>query len=214
MVDHPFMDEGLRRWIVSYARQNQWRVPGWMTLGDLVQEGYICYMKVLRHPNYSGLARRQNPSKENRRVFMSLVKKSFVNYIHDLSNEKPPEDNLSTVAERMGRVDEDVLDRLVPPNEDDDPRDKLPLEHFSEALRDLRTALTSDLGDAFDYVKIKCRRTGLIKRETNNQRWCRLANIVARKVAKELGFKPRLYDPKVVDMLDLAMQYDEAGAPG
>ena len=221
MLDHPYMDEGLRRWIASYARRNHWRIANWSgndneeKVQDLIQEGYAVYLKVLRHPNYVGLAKRRNPTKENRRVFMSLVKRAFENRVHDLSNEKPPEDTLSTVAVRMGRIDEAVLDTITPPDEDEDPRDKLPLEHFSEALTDLRTAMSTDLGDAFGYIKTKGKRTGLTKRETDNQRWCRLATLIARRTAKELGFKNYpTYDPKVVDMLDLAMQYDEAGVPG
>jgi hypothetical protein len=216
MTDHPYMDEGLRRWIAAYASRNLWRVPSWMTLDDLIQEGFICYTNVLRHENYRGLARVREPTKDNRRVFMSLVKKAFTNHIHDLANEKPPEETLSALADKLGLEENDALDRLdvARPSLYDDPPGVIPLKKFSEELSDLKIALMADLGDALAFVKTKCKRTGLVKRETHNQRWCRLAAIIAQRSVPDPGFTARHYDPKSVDMLDLAVQYADLRALG
>lgn len=112
-VADPYLDAGMRGWIVQTARKNLHRVVGY-ELDDLVQEGYYCFYKCKRryvgkcdvgvaNPNkvwrYLPL---NNPTKDNQRHFMALVKMSFLNHIVSLSRknprELPDEDILATIS--------------------------------------------------------------------------------------------------------------------
>ena len=42
------MDQGARNWLHKYARRQYWRVAAWIDYDDLIQDGYIEYLEVLR----------------------------------------------------------------------------------------------------------------------------------------------------------------------
>jgi len=73
------MDSGAVGWLIKTADKNFWRVEGYMTRSDLVQDGYACYLKVVE--NYKGKAK-------NKAHLMSLFKTTFTNHIHDLANKR------------------------------------------------------------------------------------------------------------------------------
>lgn len=43
-----FMDAGARNWLYKFAQRQYWRVAAWIDYDDLVQDGYIEYLEVLR----------------------------------------------------------------------------------------------------------------------------------------------------------------------
>jgi hypothetical protein len=42
------MDAGARNWMYAYAKKNYWRVAAWIDYDDLIQDGYIEYLEVVR----------------------------------------------------------------------------------------------------------------------------------------------------------------------
>lgn len=72
------LDAGMRGWIVKTSKKNYWRVPTYYQLEDLIQDGMVTYAYCNRkYQHVTAIAH-----------FMSLVKVSFLNHIHDLSNER------------------------------------------------------------------------------------------------------------------------------
>ena len=72
------LDFCIRSWLFSYAQKNLWRVPEWYDIDDLIQDGYMCVAKC--EQRYTHVTSRPH--------FMSLIKVTFSNHIHDLSTKK------------------------------------------------------------------------------------------------------------------------------
>lgn len=116
-----YFDTILRSWIASYARSQRWRIAGWYSVSDLIQDGYICYCKcrdayTLGEPDPTAIhdLNTSNPDKSQRRHFMALVQRAFINHIHTLSsrymvNREEPIDCPAS----MDSVT--MLEELVPP---------------------------------------------------------------------------------------------------
>ena len=66
---------------MNTARANYWRVSSWYDLEDLIQDGMECYARC--KDRYQFVA--------NQSHFMSLVKKTYINYIHNLAIKKSRE---------------------------------------------------------------------------------------------------------------------------
>lgn len=62
------------------ARREYWRVSRWMDLDDLIQDGFMCWYRVIRR-----YARVPHGSSKHR---MALFKRVFTNHIHDLSKRR------------------------------------------------------------------------------------------------------------------------------
>lgn len=82
----PFFDKGCRGWIVKTARKNYWRMPAYVGLDDLIQEGLLAYAICKA---------RYRDTVENKRHFMALVQVVFLNRITDLANERTRGDDIS-----------------------------------------------------------------------------------------------------------------------
>lgn len=75
------LDRSLIGWIVNTARANYWRVSSWYDLEDLIQDGMECYARCKDRYQYVA----------NQSHFMSLVKKTYINHIHNLAIKKSRE---------------------------------------------------------------------------------------------------------------------------
>lgn len=187
-----YLDEGLRLWIMATAHQNHWRAPAWMSVNDLIQDGFMCYEKCVKR--YERLTRNLNPRKHHRRNFMALVKITFTNHIHDLSStrteqrERPissvqgEEDTFESWMDRNGQAEESTAELGIL------------LKQAPLQIQEFLIALKHDaaLGPTRGYEDGK--RTAAQKAmdlETPNQYACRLANL----------------DPKQVDMVKVLRQY-------
>lgn len=84
-MDDPYLDAGMRGWIVNFARSSYWRVQNTMELDDLISEGYLAYYRC--RDRYTDLTQRKHPSAAQRRQFMALVKVAFRNRITTLAWE-------------------------------------------------------------------------------------------------------------------------------
>jgi hypothetical protein len=74
------MDVGARRWLFKHARENHWRVARWVEFEDLVQDGLVCWYRVIR--------RYERVPKGSSRHRMALFMRTFRNHIHDLSKQR------------------------------------------------------------------------------------------------------------------------------
>lgn len=72
------MDDGVRKWIARTARENFWRVQSFYEIDDLIQDGYICYMKV----------RSRYPQAKKPAHIMRLLQVTFKNHIQDLARRR------------------------------------------------------------------------------------------------------------------------------
>lgn len=71
------MDSGAVGWLLKTAEANYWRVDGFYLKSDLIQDGYICYLKVAE--------RYKSKSKAH---LMALFKTTYINHITDLANAR------------------------------------------------------------------------------------------------------------------------------
>lgn len=69
------MDVGARNWLIKTAKQNYWRVACWYELEDLIQDGYVCYAKVIQ----------RYPKAQTAKHVMALFQITFTNHITDLA---------------------------------------------------------------------------------------------------------------------------------
>lgn len=148
------MDQGVRGWIFKTARENLWRVSGHIELGDLVQDGFLFWHRiVLRYPNVTETKHR-----------MALFKTSFTNHIHDLSKKKS---RLELVAESDLDVPMDALIDGEDPGADPD---------IAFIVRELPPALMRMLMRLLEGDPPYRRRLDW-SRETTNERLCRFAGL-------------------------------------
>lgn len=184
-----YMDEGLERWLWRTAHRNHWRVAAWISREDLIQDGYLCYMKCV--DTYQRLLRKRRPRKDDRRNFMALVRTTYERHITDLANART-EQRAERVASQLCREDdtpEAYLERHGP-------------AELAEVFGDITTlitgapveiqnvvlALAGDTGEALHYLVKKGKRFSC--RETNNEYLCRLAKV-----------------DKSVDMVEMISEY-------
>jgi hypothetical protein len=184
MEKHVYLDRGLRGWIVNTSRAQHWRVSSWYSLEDLEQDGYLCYAKCWHH--YRTLFDVPEPTPDQRRHFMALVKTAYVNHIATLSTKFPVRCGEIAVSQLDLPLDEkllpreaseDLLDRLLPPEAEQASvlcaLAKLPVE-----LADVVERLLQDGFDGGKYLRRKINNgTGRTKhkvRETTAEYWERV----------------------------------------
>lgn len=97
----------IRRWVISYAKKNYWRVVGFYDLDDLIQDGLMVAIKC----------RQKYGSDLDPPHFMSLVKTSFYNHIGALLRQKrgvyEHSSNFPDLAAKSSTTETDILDRIL-----------------------------------------------------------------------------------------------------
>lgn len=78
----PYLEPSVQGYIVKVARKNFWKVASWYEFDDLVQDGYLCYAKC--RARFRGNV---EPTKEDRKTFMSYFQMAFSNHITDLQQD-------------------------------------------------------------------------------------------------------------------------------
>ncbi len=184
-IEDPYLDAGIRGYIVTTARTNAKRIAG-QDVADLVQEGYVVYYHcraryVGRRPTRraDGRLRRaipaKNPDAAARRHFMSLFKRALHN-------------RLATMATRQSAYSELNITDLAPT---DDLiaatwESVLPVEAevatasvlLASAPREIKQLFALLIDDALRLSGYRRYGHGrLAKRDTNNRYWCRLLGL-------------------------------------
>lgn len=187
----PYLDDGMVGFIEKFARKNHWRVASWLDLDDLIQEGWMCYYAVRRHPKYASLNDKAEPTPDDVRQVAAMVRTTLVRRMHTLAN------SLNAVPESALSADGSVLiEDVAPPQECANgvaallagaPREVVELAQIfagdvvraagyvrdavgrRETTTEHRRRLRAD-GDGFERE----RRGRLGRRETTNEMYCRL----------------------------------------
>lgn len=122
MNEDPYLDAGVRGWIVTTAHQNFWKISFWYEFEDLVQDGYLCFAKCRARfepdwglidpwgcPLTPGrlIDANQNagvaPTGDDLRRFMAFFQMAYINHITDLANSrtKTPEVVMAGLSEKQ-----------------------------------------------------------------------------------------------------------------
>ena len=148
------MDQGVRGWIYNTARANMWRVSSHIDLADLMQDGYLIWVKVTaKYPNVTSQKHR-----------MGLFKTAFTNHIHDLSKKHS---RLDLVAEADLDTPMEVMLEGVDPNADPD------LAFIIKQLPPALMRVLSRMIETNSPYRLRLDHT----RETTNERLCRFAGL-------------------------------------
>jgi len=181
--DDVYLDAGLKGWIVNKARREFWRVASWYELDDLIQDGYICYVKCRNRyvlgPAIEGhsslVVVGDKPTRDQCRHFMSLVQTAFQNHIMTLaaSAARTTEDLVSPLPGDAGPT---VLDQPVA----EEATLRVFLSQLPSELREALQAVITDGADTGVYLRSRIRQDGgrvrLMRRavrETTSQYWAR-----------------------------------------
>jgi hypothetical protein len=99
--DDPYLDAGVRGWIVTTARKNYWKVASWYEITDLIQDGYLCYAKC--RARFIPQEDTPEPTHDDRKRFMAFFQMAYINQITDLANSrtKTPETAMAGLSEKQ-----------------------------------------------------------------------------------------------------------------
>lgn len=163
------MDDGARGWLFRTATKNYWRIARWYDLDDLIQDGYVCYCKVLqRYPDATDAPHR-----------MALFKRTYMNWITDLANKrtKSVQETLDCDAQSAADLDGPPMSFLagVPcPQSGMVELDAL-MASAPEVVRRALALFTTEEGRRAMRAAYRLRADGT--RETMNDRVCRLLGL-------------------------------------
>lgn len=187
-----YFDQSLRGWIFNHARQNYWRVASWMSLDDLVQDGFLCFAKCARR--YTFLTVKNHPLPEDRKQFMALVQSAFANHITNLANRRTATKDEITFSQLVAedQVDDD-LSYMLPSQPEEATLGALLAQAPSE-IKALFELLARDGSSAAGYLRTRLRkrvdRVGNERfqlghrklRETTNEHYCRRLGLDESKI--------------------------------
>lgn len=147
------MDAPAKLWLIKTMRKNFWRVAHWYSFEDLIQDGLLCWHVVCV----------KYPKVREQRQLMALFKRTYLNHIHKLANQ------------RTAQVLENSVDELPLTQWCDDTGRQL-RQLISEAPEPLRLVLQLILRDPALLDK-PCRRSLSGKRQTTNEWLCSLISL-------------------------------------
>jgi hypothetical protein len=185
------MDASARGWMVKQSVRHYWRVEAFMSVDDLLQDGQVHYLRILR----------RYPEVTDKPAVMALFKRAFINHIHDLSKKKSKHsveqvEELAARRRRPGRRVrvQQVFDWEHSPLDPgiSDPEMATFRAFLSKApkpVQDVIALLTKD--DTREALRAQYRVRNDGTRETVNERLCRLCG----------------YDPAQFDLAFLVRRY-------
>jgi len=195
------VDDGAKRWLHNTARKHAWRVvDSHYSKDDLIQDGYVCYYRVIAR--YTGTSKyfttdrgnvievdRTNQKPLTKAHLMSLFKTSFLNDITDKAKHRTrqPETTLADLTEDPDY--ESFLNRLKSCRVAEDIVSQVYIRQAPAILLRVLELQHTDAGRKRLRVPYRIRKNG--KRETMNERLCRLVGI----------------DNKAVDLVAMLKQY-------
>lgn len=189
----PYFDEGMHKWIMKTASSNLGRIANF-SLEDLIQEGLCCYWKCrntyvgkIKYNKRGELCRflpETNPDKTARKHLFCLVQTSFHNRLATLAYKQPSgwEMTISSLFS-VEAVIEEAWEKIVPPAEEELSIGML----IKQAPSEFKQLFDLLISDAMDIGYRRYGRGKKARRETTNQRFCRLLGITeSRDLSGEL----------------------------
>lgn len=181
----PYLDAGMKGWIVNTAKREYWRVTELCDLQDLVQDGYLCYAKCrCAYPKLSGV---KNPTKDHRRQFQALVSMAFANHISSLA-VKHKGVSVQAVSQlmRAGEIDDGTLLEQLMPSQ---PEQATFLALLASAPAEIKQLIELLISDGLDLLKFERKRTHRrLLRETTNEFYCRILHLdpITHNIAEQI----------------------------
>lgn len=154
------MDQAVMKWLVKTARRNFWRVQRWYEFDDLVQDGLMCWCRVIA--KYG--ADRDPPH------LTALFKTTFSNHITDLARKRT-----SMPDPNPANIDDDAVRFLVDFRHADVELLLTNSVGKQGPAADILMALSTDEGAA-RYRSFQGRRENNT-RMTTNEKFCRLVGV-------------------------------------
>lgn len=186
MTKEVYLDEGLQGWIAKTAYEQHWRVRAWYDVQDLIQDGFLCYVKcrnryTLGPPAEGHTAlNTDNPTPLQRKHFASLVMVAFTNHIMTLASRFALQKE-SAMSELLEDDSADAVERLIPHQQQEDASLRVLLSKAPAEITEAITKIMNDSKEGGDYLRTKLfsegtrvRRGRTSIRETTRQRWQRI----------------------------------------
>jgi hypothetical protein len=143
--------------MANHARANLWRVPEYIRLDDLLQDGHMHWQRlVLRYPEAYHPGHR-----------MALFKRTYANYIHDLARKRSRDPQLEYLLDDPLR--QDTISNLSVP---DTQWIETLVDRAPPAIRALFQLLTTENGRR--AMRAHCRVWAGGTRQTFNEKLCAL----------------------------------------
>ncbi len=191
----PYLDAGMKGFIVNTAKKEFWKVASYYEFADLVQDGYLCYYRC--RAAYIGKQKfdcfgkpcrflpKTNPDRIAQRHFMALVGRAFYNHISTLATKRmrvheQPLAHLDFKSHGEWTSDDhaQTWDKLLPPQLEEASIYTL-LVNAPAEIKQLAQLLVRDGLDLLKFERKRVHRRLL--RETTNEFYCRLLGVDATK---------------------------------
>lgn len=165
------MDAIARGWLHKTAAKHYWRVCKWYDLADLVQDGYLTYYRI----------RERYDTATDAKHVMSLFRVSYLNHITSLARlrrRRIDEINITDMFEDGANFSEEFLFQAV--CQSSDVPSQISVGDLSPEV--VKVIKTFDDPTALKKMRAPFRKGFDGKRETTNQRLCRMIGIDPKRV--------------------------------
>jgi hypothetical protein len=180
-----YYDSGVEGWIKTYSWSNRWRLQNWYDMEELIQDGYLCYLKCRNmytlgppKPGHQDL-NTDAPNKEQRKHFMALLQRTFSNHVTTIA-ARYARDKENTLSELATGENAFELEAVLPPQPEETSA-LIAVLHAPTEIGEAIVKLVQDGVDGGRYLRSKLRdRQGRVVRvrralrETTNQRLARV----------------------------------------
>lgn len=152
---NPYLDAGVRGYIVTTARKAYWKVASWYEFEDLIQDGYLCYAKC--RARYNSVSGEAEPTADDRKMFMAFFQRAYFNHITDLQKDprsRQQEVGVAALSDEQAKVVESWSDSAT--DLGDASLSALLAQAPAEILEMLKLILIDGVADV-PYLKTKLR---------------------------------------------------------
>lgn len=158
-------DDRFKGWLCKYVKKNLWKVGDYIDFEDLIQDGYILFIKL----------QKKYPDAEIKQ-FMALFKRSFSNYIYDLRKSNLREHDCLSLLINESIIDNTINNLSISYGEKEESDYLLELDKtLFQAPKDFITIITALLNGTYSK-KNKKFMSKLRIRESTNEFLCRIVN--------------------------------------
>lgn len=168
--DLPNVDSRIVGWLVKYANRNYWKVQDFMSLQDLIHEGFdVLYDAIRRYPE-----RKENDPKR----FFNTVKLMFTNHIPYLQNRniRMPEGQLGRIADMCDPAKAEAFTAKLAGADEYEAVRRLVCE-APDLIKPILQAYVEDEGRVIDMLAAPLRRFEDGTRETTNEKMCHILGL-------------------------------------
>lgn len=190
MKSDTLLDEGLRRWIIKVAYSRAWQLPDYEP-EDLIQEGYFCYAKCKSKYAHNFA---EQPTKGDRKWFMSLVQRTFNNHLTSLVRKQMRKAPLVSVDAPISYEDGSVTtvhDKMMKDGRNVDFGLTAFVDIMLSAPVEVIEVLNKILIDGQDVLTVNYREAVRLRLEGPKQKRLRYIETTNEQLCKLVGEDPK-----------------------